>query len=65
MKLDFHIPGLNADALGALAAWITNSVFPFFIPPLHGIITAAAVYVVPEVIFSFLKAKNFQNPPSQ
>jgi cytosine permease len=65
MKLDFHIPGLIAYALGALAAWITTSVFPFFIPPLNGIITAAAVYVVPEVIFSFLKAKNFQNPPSQ
>jgi cytosine permease len=42
----FHIPGIIAYALGALAAWLTTSVVPFFIPPLNGISVAAAVYVV-------------------
>jgi cytosine permease len=48
IKPGFHIPGLIAYALGALAAWLTTAVFPFFIPPLNGIIIAAAAYVILE-----------------
>jgi cytosine permease len=48
---DFHIPGLIAYALGALAAWITAGALPFFIPPLNGIIASAAVYVMLEKLF--------------
>jgi hypothetical protein len=50
MKQGFHIPGLIAYTLGALSAWITTSALPFFIPPLNGIIIAAAAYVVLEII---------------
>jgi cytosine permease len=46
MKPGFHIPGLAAYALGALTAWLTATVFPFFIPPLNGIVIAAAAYVI-------------------
>jgi predicted PurR-regulated permease PerM len=65
MKPGFHIPGIIAYSAGALAAWLTTAAVPFFIPPLNGIITAAAVYVILEIIFDFLKARNFQNPPYQ
>jgi hypothetical protein len=50
VKQDFHVSGIIAYGCGALAAWLTTSVIPFFIPPLNGIITAAAVYVVLEIM---------------
>jgi hypothetical protein len=46
MKPGFHTPGIIAYSAGALAAWLTTAVIPFFIPPLNGIITAAIVYVI-------------------
>jgi hypothetical protein len=52
MKPGFHIPGIIAYALGALAAWLTTAVVPFFIPPLNGIITAAIVYVVLDLVLA-------------
>jgi cytosine permease len=48
MNAGFHVPGIIAYALGALIAWLTAAVIPFFIPPLNGIVIAAAVYVVLE-----------------
>jgi cytosine permease len=48
----FHIPGLAAYGLGALAAWITTAAVLFFIPPLNGIIIAAAVYVVLDLVLA-------------
>jgi hypothetical protein len=42
----FHLPGIVAYAAGALTAWFTGTVCPFFIPALNGIAIAAAVYVL-------------------
>jgi tetrahydromethanopterin S-methyltransferase subunit C len=50
MKPGFHIPGIIAYGFGALAAWLTTAVIPFFIPPLNGIIVAAVVYIVLDII---------------
>jgi hypothetical protein len=50
MKPGFHIPGIIAYGGGALTAWLTMAVVPFFIPPLNGIITAALVYVILDLI---------------
>jgi hypothetical protein len=47
----FHIPGIIAYALGTLIAWLTTVVVPFFIPPVNGIITAAAIYVIAKKTF--------------
>jgi cytosine permease len=57
MKPGFHIPGIIAYGCGALAAWLTTGVVPFFIPSLNGIITAAAVYVMVDIILRRKKAK--------
>jgi cytosine permease len=57
IKPGFHIPGVIAYGCGALTAWLTTGVIPFFIPPLNGIITAAAVYVIPDLILERKKAK--------
>jgi cytosine permease len=46
LKSGFHIPGIIAYGAGALTAWLTTAVVPFFIPPLNGIIASAAVYVI-------------------
>jgi cytosine permease len=47
----FHLPGLAAYGLGALAAWFTGAMVPFFIPSVNGIIVAMAAYMVLEKIF--------------
>jgi cytosine permease len=47
----FHIPGIVAYALGAFTAWLSAGALPFFIPPLNGILAAAAVYVILEKLF--------------
>jgi cytosine permease len=52
MKPGFHLPGIVAYAAGALIAWLTGAVYPFFIPPLNGIVIAAAVYVLMNNIFT-------------
>ena len=44
----FHIPGIIACGAGALTAWLTTAALPFFIPPLNGIIAAAAAYIFLE-----------------
>jgi hypothetical protein len=41
-----HTPGIIAYGFGALSAWLTATVVPFFIPPLNGIIAAAAAYLI-------------------
>jgi cytosine permease len=46
MKRGFYIPGIIAYGTGALIAWLTTAVVPFFIPPLNGILASAAVYVI-------------------
>jgi cytosine permease len=51
MKPDFHIPGIIAYGCGAFTAWLTTAIVPFFIPPLNGIIVAAMVYVILEMVF--------------
>jgi cytosine permease len=48
LKSGLHLPGIIACGAGALIAWLTTAVFPFFIPPLNGIITAAAAYILLE-----------------
>jgi cytosine permease len=50
IKPGFHIPGVIAYGCGAFTAWLTTGIVPFFIPPLDGIITAAAVYVMLDII---------------
>jgi cytosine permease len=57
MNQGFHIPGIIAYGCGALAAWLTTAVIPFFITPLNGIIVAAVVYVILELIFKRRTAK--------
>jgi hypothetical protein len=57
MKPGFHIPGIIAYGAGALAAWVTTAVVPFFIPPLNGIIVAAAAYVVLDLVLARGAAK--------
>jgi cytosine permease len=57
VKPGFHIPGIIAYGTGALAAWLTTAVVPFFIPPLNGIIVAAAVYVIPDLVLVCRVAK--------
>jgi cytosine permease len=57
IKPGFHIPGLIAYGCGALTAWLTTEVVHFFIPPLNGIITAAAVYVILDILLGRKKAK--------
>jgi cytosine permease len=42
----FHLPGIAAYATGALAAWLTSTAYPLFIPPLSGIAVAAVFYAV-------------------
>jgi cytosine permease len=44
----FHLPGIIAYGAGALTAWLTTAALPFFIPPLNGIIAAAAAYILLE-----------------
>jgi cytosine permease len=46
MKPGFYIPGIIAYGAGALTAWLTTAVCPFFIPSLNGIVVAALVYVI-------------------
>jgi cytosine permease len=50
VKQGFHIPGIIAYGCGALAAWLSTGVIPFFIPPLNGIMTAAIVYGIPDLV---------------
>jgi cytosine permease len=50
-KPRFRVPGLIAYGLGVLAAWLTGTVIPFFIPPVNGIIVAMAVYLALERFF--------------
>jgi cytosine permease len=57
LRPGFHLPGLIAYGLGAFAAWLTGGAFPFFIPPLNGIIVAMAVYMVLERFFPGPKGK--------
>jgi cytosine permease len=57
MKPGFHIPGIIAYGCGALIAWLTTAVFPFFIPPLNGIVAAALVYVVTDLVLWRMAAK--------
>jgi hypothetical protein len=57
MKRGFHIPGIIAYAAGAFTAWLTSGAVPFFIPPLNGIITAAIVYIIADLIFRCVIAK--------
>jgi cytosine permease len=57
IKPGFHIPGVIAYGCGALTAWLTTGVVPFFIPPLNGIIVAAAVYVIPDILSGRKRAK--------
>jgi cytosine permease len=44
----FHRSGIIAYGAGALTAWLTTAALPFFIPPLNGIIAAAAAYILLE-----------------
>jgi cytosine permease len=44
----FHLPGIAAYGAGVLTAWLTTAALPFFIPPLNGIIAAAAAYILLE-----------------
>jgi cytosine permease len=48
----FRITGIAAYGLGALTAWLTVSAFPFFIPPLNGILVAMIAYMILERLFS-------------
>jgi cytosine permease len=48
VKSGFHIPGVIAYGAGALTAWLTTAVRPFFIPPLNGILIAALVYSISD-----------------
>jgi cytosine permease len=48
LRPGFYLPGVVAYGLGALAAWLTSAVIPFFIPPLNGIIAAMAFYILLE-----------------
>jgi hypothetical protein len=57
MKPGFYIPGIIAYGCGALTAWLTAAVVPFFIPPLNGIIAAAAVYLILDLILGRKRAK--------
>jgi cytosine permease len=57
IKSGFHIPGVIAYGCGAFTAWLTTGVVPFFIPPLNGIIAAAVVYVIPDLILGRKRAK--------
>jgi methyl-accepting chemotaxis protein len=41
---DVYIPGVSAFVLGALTAYITNGVLPFFIPPLNGLAVSLISY---------------------
>jgi cytosine permease len=50
MKPGFHIPGIIAYGCGALTAWLTTGVVPFFIPPLNGIVVAAVVYIMLDIM---------------
>jgi hypothetical protein len=50
LKSGFYIPGIIAYTAGALIAWLTTAVCPFFIPPLNGIVVAALVYVILEAV---------------
>jgi cytosine permease len=56
MKPGFHIPGILAYGVGALTAWLTTEVIPFFIPPLNGIIVAVVVYVILDLILGQKKS---------
>jgi cytosine permease len=53
LKPGFHLPGVIAYAVGAMTAWLTGAVYTFFIPPLNGIVIAAAVYVLMNNVFAF------------
>jgi cytosine permease len=44
LRPGFRLPGLAAYGLGALAARLTGTAFPFFIPPVNGILVAMAAY---------------------
>jgi cytosine permease len=57
MKPGFHLPGIVAYAAGALIAWLTGAVYLFFIPPLNGIVIAAAVYVLMNNVFALKNGK--------
>jgi hypothetical protein len=59
MKHGFYGPGIIAYAAGTLIAWLTTAVVPFFIPPVNGIITAAVVYVILEMILRASKNRCF------
>jgi cytosine permease len=60
MKPGFHIPGIIAYALGVMTAWITASVVPFFIPPLNGIVTAAAIYVILDLVLGHREEQTYK-----
>jgi cytosine permease len=51
LRPGFHFPGIIAYGAGALIAWLTGTVYPFFISPLNGIAATAAVYVLLERCF--------------
>jgi cytosine permease len=46
VKAGWNIAGLLAFVISAAVAYITSSVFPFFIAPINGIVLAIVLYVV-------------------
>ncbi|MDR1930300.1 MAG: cytosine permease [Treponema sp.] len=51
LRPGFHPPGLAAYGFGALTAWLSGGVLPFFIPPVNGILAAVAVYLVLDSLY--------------
>jgi cytosine permease len=58
MKPGFHLPGIIAYAAGAIVARLTSTVWLFLIPPLNGIVVAAAAYVILKVCVLVPKTKS-------